>query len=610
MSAPLFHALPNVKALQATTEKASHGNSHDANTAGDSVYRASIDAPDSAHISSPTSPAMSPSTTECQPQPSMMPTTEMRLPSLESDPHSLAEAGASNPAQNSFLPNATSAEITSTDSTEQPENAQATVPSHEKKRKATTEEKEKERIEKKRKQEDAAAEKEAKRLKKLEESRVAKARTERQQNLMASFLKKDPTALSRTVNHSPTAVVKADAATASESHQGSETGKTAYELSFQPFFVKPGVTMAPPPFEMDDETREAKSMILDEYMHGDRGDFNPSRPFDATAVFDFLFSHRRGIATLSVRKIMESTHGHSSQNTSSIRASRSEVQAEQFINVNNQLNSISMKYLHFHEDVRPAYFGTATTPMTYHQIRRLSRRPTGRVLPLAYDYDSEAEWVEDDGEDLDEAEDEEEDMDGDEEMDDFVDDSEATATITRLGLEADTLPISTGLCFEDQRRLGPSPTMGNYRLEFLMDSLVYHAMIDPFSTEYWPAPIKKAPAPAATTAASPTQGKTISTLSSANPQEGASLKCTTATLDGKDGVPPDILEKFKRALISEECRDFSKATVIEVLAKKFASCTKLQVKVTLDTIAHRVTPVGEKKKSVKQWALLPSHDLK
>lgn len=83
-----------------------------------------------------------------------------------------------------------------------------------------------------------------------------------------------------------------------------------------------------------------------------------------------------------------------------------------------------------------------------------------------------------------------------------------------------------------------------------------------------------------------------------------------ATPDLKDGVPQNILEEFKRALLSDECNEYSKATVIEMLAKKFSSCTKAQVKVTLDTIAHRVTPADAAKKSVKRWALLPGFSLK
>ncbi|KAI0478855.1 hypothetical protein GGR56DRAFT_672840 [Xylariaceae sp. FL0804] len=49
------------------------------------------------------------------------------------------------------------------------------------------------------------------------------------------------------------------------------------------------------------------------------------------------------------------------------------------------------------------------------------------------------EWVEDDGEDLDDAEEDEEDVDGDEEMDDFLDDSEAI-TQARLDFEGGNQP--------------------------------------------------------------------------------------------------------------------------------------------------------------------------
>jgi len=134
-------------------------------------------------------------------------------------------------------------------------------------------------------------------------------------------------------------------------------------------------------------------------------------------------------------------------------------------------------------------------------------------------------------------------------------------------------------------------------------------MIDPFSTHYWPAPAKKIkPATAATLA----KGTITSMLAPTAQQRdvSATLTSTSGTLDGKDAIPQDMLEDFKRALISDECKGFSKATVIELLAKKFTSCTKAQVKATLDTIAHRVTPLGEKKKSVKEWALLKEFALR
>lgn len=131
-------------------------------------------------------------------------------------------------------------------------------------------------------------------------------------------------------------------------------------------------------------------------------------------------------------------------------------------------------------------------------------------------------------------------------------------------------------------------------------------MIDPFSTEYWPTPVRKA---IATAASSSTQGTITSMLPPSAPREGVSATNKAIVLDGKDIIPRDLLADFKRALLSDECKDYSKGTAIEVLAKKFSSCTKTQVKVTLDTIAHRVTPAGQTKKSAKIWALLPGFGL-
>lgn len=109
----------------------------------------------------------------------------------------------------------------------------------------------------------------------------------------------------------------------------------------------------------------------------------------------------------------------------------------------------------------------------------------------------------------------------------------------------------------------------------------------------------------------PAKGTILSMLPPTVPRDvGTSVVSTAPASDVKDGVPQDVLEDFKRALLSDECKDYSKGTVIEILAKKFTSCTKAQVKSTLDTIAHRVTPTEATKKSVKIWALLPNFALK
>ncbi|KAI0457956.1 chromatin assembly factor 1 subunit A-domain-containing protein [Xylaria acuta] len=656
---PLSPVSPNVQASHVGGGKRSLDQSVDATDT--TMCRASIDTIDCEDLSALKSPTLSRSAVECQPQLSSVSVLTMESPPGSSP---LTDAGSITPTLHSPSPDAMPAksspsETTSTDPTQPQAISKPPIPAAAKrKRTVTTEDKAKERTEKKQKQDEAAAEKtriaaekaaekerkatekatkaaekaraeaekeavraakaaekakadaakEAKRLKKHEEELAAKAKKEKQQNLMASFLKKAPTTPSKTSDH-PTPAIKVDTASPSASKREAEPTKSAYEINFKPFFVKSGVTMAAPLFEMGNDTKEVKSAILDEYIRGDRGEFTPNQPFNAAETFNFAFSQQRGIIPPSVKKIMETIHGDDYQNTFGMTNTRSESQTEKLLtNAQDQLNDVPMKYLRFYEDVRPAYFGTITTSMTYHKLRKLSRRPAGRILPLAYDYDSEAEWVEDDGEDLDDAEDEEEDIDGDEEMDDFVDDSEAAPTIIRPGFEADSLPVSTGLCFENRKRLGPSSTVYKYQLEFLLDSLEHHSMINPFSTEYWPAPVKKAVAAAMTSSA---QGTITSMLPPAAPRDvTASATSMATTSDVKDGVPQDVLEDFKRALLSDECKDYSKATVIEVLAKKFTSCTKAQVKATLDTIAHRVTPTDAPKKSVKIWTLLPNYSLK
>ncbi|KAK5630853.1 hypothetical protein RRF57_006568 [Xylaria bambusicola] len=650
---PLSPLSPNVKVLQGAAKDGAHDDfvqPIDAVTA----CHISIDTPGCENLSTPKPPTMPTATVDGPLQPSERSSTpEVKMGSTSDSSPALTEFSCTPPRDSPsshVTPSKPSPPSTALPTKPvQGKSISKLIAAPKRKHASTTEEKAKERAEKKQKHEAAVAEKEAmkakkalekaakaaekaradtekeankaakaaekakadaakeaKKQKKQEEELAAKAKQEKQQNLMASFLKKAPTTPSKPSAPSVT-TSKADTASPSAPKEDVKPTKSAYELNFKPFYIKSGVTMAPSLCQMDDETRKAKEAILDEYMRGDRGEYNPKRPFDAADTFSLTFPQQRGVIPPSVKKIMERIHGDPYQNAFGLTNTRSESQTEKlFISAQDELAAVPMKYLRFYEDVRPAYYGTITTPMTYRKLRTLSRRPVGKILSLAYEYDSEAEWVEDDGEDLDDAEDEEEDLDGDEEMDDFVDDSEAVPTVIRPGFESDSVPVSTGICFEDQKRFGPSATVYKYKLEFLLDSLEHHSMIDPFSTEYWPIPVKKAPA---TVTSSSTQGTITSMLPPSAPRDGAPAASKTATLDGKDVIPKDILAEFKRALLSDECKDYSKSTVTEVLAKKFSTCTKSQVKTTLDTIAHRVTPAGQTKKSAKIWALLPGYGL-
>ncbi|KAI7898159.1 chromatin assembly factor 1 subunit A-domain-containing protein [Cokeromyces recurvatus] len=63
-------------------------------------------------------------------------------------------------------------------------------------------------------------------------------------------------------------------------------------------------------------------------------------------------------------------------------------------NSNKQLRLLKMKLLQFHEDVRPAYYGTWTKAINHYENSIVTgRRPFAKDKSLLnYDYDSEAEW--------------------------------------------------------------------------------------------------------------------------------------------------------------------------------------------------------------------------
>ncbi|KAI0596687.1 chromatin assembly factor 1 subunit A-domain-containing protein [Biscogniauxia sp. FL1348] len=621
---PLFPISPNVQESEATSRKRTHDEFVDPENL---AVQKSLD--------------MSPSTLNHSSRITPTPAITMSSPP-GSSPAALTEAGSSTPARDSPSPNKTPSKsplAPSNASTHPPPPSDATPSSDAppsdaaksappKKRKLTLAEREKEREEKKQKQEAAAAEKakiaaekeavraakaaekakadaekEAKRRKKQEEEEAAQRKQEKQKSLMANFFGKASSTPSKKAEPQA-AKIQQDDTSQTTSKREKEPTKSVYDLKFQPFFVKPGVTVAPPPFPMDDETKEAKSRILDEYVQGKRGEFDP-KPFKPAETFDTIFPSRRGVIPPSVKKIMERIYGDPFENLLGGLPSRTESQTEKLvISAQDQLNAIPMKYLKFYEDVRPPYFGTMTTPMTVKKLRHLSRRPTGKTLPLNYDYDSEAEWVEDDGddgEDLDDAEDDEEDQEGDDEMEDFLDDSEDVHTIIRPGFDTNSQPTSTGVCFENRKRLGPCATVYKYRMEFLLDTLEHHS-IDPFSTEYWPSPAKKATIGNIVTSA---PASTASMPPPAVPGDVASAPPgTKSSADDKDLIPQDMIDEFKHAVTSDELKEYSKSTVIEMLAKKFPRCTKAQVKATLDKVAHRANVPGEKK-TVKHWQLLP-----
>ncbi|KAK6193071.1 putative ATP-dependent RNA helicase ucp12 [Pestalotiopsis sp. IQ-011] len=455
------------------------------------------------------------------------------------------------------------------------------------------------------------AEKEEKERKKKEEE----DRKKRAQPSIFGFFKSKPAALGevspnqqpsvKTVNTSPVRAKLVTPVMASPSAKEAKPDKSAYDKLFQPFFVKSDVRVAGHPSHMDTETMAAKSKTLDEYIRGERGEVN-TKPFNPISAFNLSgLPTTRGRPQVAVKKIMTEIFGD---------ALDSESQQARLTRVQDDLNCIPIKVLRFWEDVRPAYVGTVTsTPQV--QLYKLARKPTGRLLKLNYDYDSEAEWEEEEGEDLDEEDLEDEDHEGEEEMGDFLDDAEDVSA-ARPGFLGDAEPVSTGICYENRKRLAHNvsgevcPTVYKYRMEFLLESLEHHHSIDPFSTEYWQPKV----APAAT---SSQQSKAMKPLShniqagmAPPPLPGSSPAdpSSSSQPDWSAMVPKSMFPEFKRAIISTDYNFLTKVGIVDMLSKKFSTATKNQVKATLDFLAERSSLPGAKK-SAKVWVLRSEHAL-
>ncbi|KAF2998414.1 hypothetical protein E8E14_005293 [Neopestalotiopsis sp. 37M] len=382
--------------------------------------------------------------------------------------------------------------------------------------------------------------------------------------------------------------------------------RSAYEKMFQPFFVKPDVKVAASP--LDEETRLAKSQIMDEYIRGERGEV-VTKPFDPVQSFQLSgLSTPRGRHHIAVKKIMAEIFDDA------VPSHPSESQQQRLRNAQDQLRSIPVKVLSFFEDVRPPYVGTVTsTPKV--NLGKLARRPTGRLLLLNYEYDSEAEWEEEEGEDLGDDELEDDGEEGDEEMGDFLDDAEDVSA-TRPAFLTDSEPISTGVCYEDRKRLAHNvdgevcSTVYKYRMEFILDSLEHHHSIDPFSTEYWQPKTAPGSTNSQQTKITKSASKTLQAGMAPPPVPGSSPAAASSSdqIDWSTLVPKSMFPEFKRAIINEEYNFLTKVGIVDMISKKFPTVNKNQVKATLEFLAERSSLPGAKK-SAKVWVLRSEHAL-
>lgn len=243
--------------------------------------------------------------------------------------------------------------------------------------------------------------------------------------------------------------------------------RNEYQRIAQEFFVKENVTLASNNFALSPDSQAAKVAVLDDFVAGRREpvELKSFDPFQSLRLPNGV-AQPRGKMYSSVRGLLSSPDGLQTNpvdlttESQNVRMQRTQA----------ALKRIPIKHLKFHEDVRPAYYGTVTSVESLASLRKLARNPIAKDLPLNYDYDSEAEWVDgDDGEGddvslLDEDDVDEEDGEG---MDDFLDDSEDVGRGPRM--VAGTMePESSGVCFEDRTRKNPNPQMYKFRMEFMI----------------------------------------------------------------------------------------------------------------------------------------------
>ncbi|KAF4334277.1 chromatin assembly complex subunit p90 [Fusarium beomiforme] len=450
----------------------------------------------------------------------------------------------------------------------------------------------KERDEKRRQKEEEKRRKEEEKKRKEEEEE----KKARQQRTLGSFFKVPSTPKKVADNTRPKNATPGDP---SPAKPASEPQKTEYEKIFKPFFIKDNTTVAHIGPEMDTETREVKSKILDECIGGQRaGELEASR-FDAVRLFSLPSKPpKRGMLHHPVKHIMEQVF----RETEKAENAGPEHADKIMRDTRQKLSKVPMKIISFSQDVRPPYYGTVTfKPFVLGKLNmsQLARTPTARRLPLDYDYDSEAEWQEEEeGEDLDVDEDEEE-MDDEDDMDGFLDDSE-DAGLSRRTFANTIEPDSTGICFENGNVVS-NQVIYEHRMEFMHDGLEQTWGIDPFSTAYWEPEVKnKTLKPPRTTTASEAGAK----------MPPPPTNAFSALIGGNGGsgdvpklVKSELLDDVKRAILSNKA--LSKVGIIDFLYHQFRDdVSRTEVKNTVELVAEKIG-----KGRSKEWALKSGHEI-
>ncbi|POR36756.1 Chromatin assembly factor 1 subunit rlf2 [Tolypocladium paradoxum] len=606
---PLFQMDPNIQ----ETESAGRKRSHD-EFAGDLV-KMDVDA------DTKMSGAVLP------------PISQYGMRSSPRDSPALSDAGSSTPARNppspqtptKAVPSAQSTNKTSTSSTASATQATTTAKPAAKRKKLTPIEKaarDKEAAEKKKEKEELAAVKAAEKAK-LEEEKAARAKEreekrkkkeEEDQAKAEKKRKKEEERNKKTRSQMKLgaffSMPKSPNKTAADAKSGSPSkpdaaaststpALSAYDKLFQPFFVRGNTQWTRSLVQMDEETRAAKSRILDEYISGERELESQAGSFDPVELLCLPSKPpKRGRLHHPVEHIMEMAYKEVEKSVKGGGSAPNDVVQQ----VRKRLSKIPMKVIAFSQDVRPPYYGTVTfKPFALGRgnMYRLARKTTDRRLPLDYEYDSEAEWQDEEGEDVD-VDDEDEELDDEDDMDGFLDDSEDTGLARRV-FPNTMEPDSTGICFENHHRLGPNRTVYEHKMEFIHEGLERTWGIDPWSAQYWEPEHKIKPAKGA-------QASETGTKMAPPPAPVSAFAALKGSAGGAAGVlklvKSELMNDVKRAILDNKA--LSKVGIVDFIFHQFRdSVSRAEVKNTIELVAEKKGPGRS-----KEWDLKPGHEIK
>ncbi|KAK9238257.1 chromatin assembly factor 1 subunit A-domain-containing protein [Lipomyces kononenkoae] len=506
----------------------------------------------------------------------------------------------SSPVPSSPDPNKTLAESASNGTASEPDGGSA---KKRKRGKLTEEEKaERENIRKKktadlemRKAVKAAkdTEKEEKRRAKEEEKR-AKEEEKRKKEDAIKQKDKQQLRLGSFFNKKPTLTVTS---WASEMKEHDDAKKSDYEEVFLPFHVRANTTLYPETaFDRDGPAHDAVCQSIErliaQLVSAQSGADSIVIPEAASSPPNF--TEIMGLHPFKLRTRGKAIPHTAKDVVSLFNSAHSEIPTTNSISEKDSswetrlraaLRSLPRKFLRFCEDIRPPYNGTFT------KTRRIKRNnPFFRDPCQNYDYDSEAEWVQEDeeiGEDL-EALSNDSEEDGESAAGDFIDDEMNDFVVAededkpRRRILAPLLPVAKGVCWTDLNT-GINAEFDGTGLQIATIHPTITLPIDPFKDYGQEAKASLLDARTST-------NKTPFQPSSTNNVAPASTRPFTMRISEND---------LKDILVKIQGSDMTQLMLIETLKKEFKSISKENIRLTVKEVAKRV---GDREAD-KRWII-------